>query len=266
MSRPRNARRSVNGRTYQWRDELFDSVTTILSGGFPKPALVNWAAKSVAEWAVRNQDDWRPIANKDTQAAIDLLKGSPYRERDAAADLGSHVHRAIDAYIVGRPMPEWPLPIRPSMAQFAAFLERFSPTFEASEATVYSRQWGYAGTFDFIATIDGKRVLGDVKTGKGVYGEVALQLAAYRNAEFIGGPDGAEHDVPAVDACVVLHIRPDVYELYPVDAGDEEFKTFLYVAQVRRFVNQRASAVIGAPLNPGELGGELLVSREEVTA
>ena len=64
---------------------------------------------------------------------------------------------------------------------------------EYVESAVYSVTHGYAGTLDLIATLrDGKRWLLDLKTSKGVYGDMALQQAAYRFAEYLAIDDG-EH-------------------------------------------------------------------------
>src|SRR5208282_6385084 len=50
------------------------------------------------------------------------------------------------------------------------------------EFTVVSKKYGYAGTADLLAEVDGVLTLVDWKTGKAVYKEAHLQNAAYRNA------------------------------------------------------------------------------------
>ena len=57
-------------------------VTTILSKTLPKPALVPWAAKATATFAVDNLDT---LAGLDRGAAIELAKKAPQLDRDAAA-------------------------------------------------------------------------------------------------------------------------------------------------------------------------------------
>ena len=249
MSGPRNATTTNRGRTYLWRDETFDSVTTILSGGIPKPALTNWAAKSVAEYVAANLDEVRAIASKNTAAAIDLMKGSPWRQRDAAALQGSAIHAWAEAHVLGQDPPAPPKAHKPYLDGFLRFLDEWQPAYEMSEATVYSRQYGYAGTLDAIATLDGARTLIDYKTGKGVYGEVALQLAAYRFAEFVGMPNGDEVPMTPVDGAAVLHLTPDGYVLIPVTADEVAFRFFLYAQQVRIFGESVSREVLGAPLS-----------------
>lgn len=248
MAGPRNATTTSRGRTYRWGDEVFDSVTTILSGGVPKPALTSWAAKSVAEFVAANLAEVNAIAAKDTAAAVDLMKGSPWRQRDAAAVQGSAIHAWAEAHVLGQVPKPAPAAHQPYLDGFLRFLDEWRPTYEASEATVYSRKYGYAGTLDAIAVIDGRRTLLDYKTGKGVYGEVALQLAAYRFAEFVGMPNGDEAPVPDVEATAVLHLTPEGYSLIPVAADEVAFRFFLYAQQVRIFGESVSREVLGAPL------------------
>lgn len=250
MSGPANATTTSRGRTYKWWDEEFDSVTTIIGGGMPKPALKAWGEKMVATTAVAKRDIWLPM---DDNEAIDWLKRSPFRETDKAAVQGTDLHDWAESYVLGNAVPVEDLPLiqRPYAHGFLKFLDDFKPEYEMTEATVYSRKWGFAGTLDFLARIPGIGLtLGDYKTGKGVYGEVSAQLAAYRHADFIGMPDGSEVPVPEVDGCAVLHLTPKGYELIPVEAGEVEFRYFLYAQQIRTFCNAHSRTVLGAPMVP----------------
>ena len=262
---PVNIKRTTTnkGRYYEWRaeDGKFWSVTTLVNGGLPKPVLVNWAKKYVATYAVENFTrlgallEPTPDGFVDKEGAIGWLKESPYRDRDRRGALGTLVHDAAEAYILGKPFPEWTPEMRPRMEQFVKFLEDWQPDYMDGmvEAPVYNRAERYAGTLDGICHIrssagEWRRVLIDYKTGKGVYPEVALQLAAYRHAEFIGAPDGSEIPMPQVDACVVLHI-PDEgeYQLIEVRADDEVFQAFKYVREVFRFMEETSKRVLLGP-------------------
>lgn len=263
MTAPKNATTARGGkRFYSWRNENYWSVTTILGGGLPKPALLPWGIKSVAEGAVDDRVVLRALLDKcETPgecrsgsycAACDetvrFLKGKPYAHRDRAADLGTYVHDAAEAYVLGKPFPEWPLMVRPRMEAFERFLADYTPKYEATEASVYNRTEHYAGTLDAIATIAGRKLLLDTKTGKGVYPEVGLQLAAYRHAEFIGLPDGSETAMPAVDGAAVLHLpESGGYELLEVRADQEVFTAFLYVRECFRFQEVMAKTVVLGP-------------------
>lgn len=265
MTSPRNATTSKSGtRFYSWRNEKYWSVTTILSGGLPKPALLPWGIKSVAEGAVTKRavllemlgacttpkDCAKGEFCEECIQTIKWLKSTPYAHRDKAADLGTFVHEAAEAYVLKKPFPKWPVLVAPRMQAFEQFLKDYEPAYEQTEASVYNRTEHYAGTLDAIATIAGRRLLLDTKTGKGVYPEVGLQLAAYRHAEFIGLPDGSEAPMPAVDGAAVLHLpESGGYQLLEVRADLEVFTAFLYVRECFRFQEELSKTVVLGPYN-----------------
>ena len=152
--------------------------------------------------------------------------------------------------MLGKPTPDPDPSIAGHAASFRAFLDEWMPEFEMTEATVYSRSESYAGTLDAIAVIPGLgRVLLDYKTsGSGVYPEAALQLAMYRHAEFVGLPDGSEAPMPQVDGCVVVWVRADGYDVIPVIADEQVFRSALYVREVMRWAEETSKGVIGQPM------------------
>lgn len=271
-------------RWYDWKGERFWSVTTILGGGLPKRALIYWAANQVAEFACDHVDEIKSlIADDERDAAYDLLKRSPWRKRDKAADVGTAIHEAIEAHVLGKPAPEWPLPLRPRMLAFERFLAEYEPKFVPApvvgqkvelgdgillaEAPVFNRTQHYAGTLDGVVEIGGRTLVLDVKTSaKGIYPEIGMQLAAYRNAEFVGLPDGSEQAMPATDGAVALHLPEDgTYELREIQADEETFRHFLYVREVYRFLNDIADGVIrGIVPLPGTVTEEQLQLAKEV--
>ena len=291
MSAPKASRTTSRGRLYEWRRpdlpldqevERFWSVTTIIKGGTPAPALQAWGMKAVAEFAVANYRQLGAMVGSSyrferdpkgaivgilddpdaAQSAIDWLKGAPYRERDRKADLGTAVHDQAEAYVLGKPMPEPDPSIAANVQGFRNFLEDYQPEYARldggmwlAEASVFNRPEQYAGTLDAIADVPGLgRVLIDYKTGKDIYAETALQLAAYRHAEFIGLPDGTEWPMPEVDGCAALHLSPLAgprgYALRPVIADDRVFLSFKYVRETFRWMEETSKGVIGAPLSP----------------
>lgn len=259
MSGPKQATTGRDGsRFYTWRDERFFSVTTIIGGGIPKPVLVNWAKKFTAEYAVDHIDALNTLVADDRDGAVDWLKGAAYRERDRAAELGSDVHDAVEAYALGKPFPTWSPMVKPRMDAFVAFLDKYKPVYELTEASVFNRTERYAGTLDAIATfptLGGRKFLFDVKTGgKAVYPEAAIQLSAYRYAEFVGAPDGSEQPLPDVDACAVLHI-PDgrEYQFVEVVADQTIFQAFLFAREIYRWASVTSKSVVLGALEPGQL-------------
>ncbi len=233
-------------RFYPWRGENYWSVTTIISGGLPKPALIYWSANQVAEYVCEHFDTVQKLIGDDPEGAYDFLKRTPWRKRDKAAALGTAVHEASEAHVLGKPHPKWPKEIAPRMEAYERFLTEHEVEHVASEAPVFNRTQKYAGTLDWIGLIDGVMTLLDTKTGdKGPYPEAGLQLSAYRNAEFIGLPDGSEQPMPQVERCGVLKLTDEGYELFGVRADETVFRHFLHVRENYRFMNEIGKTVIG---------------------
>ena len=164
------------------------------------------------------------------------------RTKDAAADAGTEAHKAIERHILGEPIGDLGELAQASFENFLEFEKQLEPRWEASELTVFNPTAKYAGTLDFIAEIPALGeglTLGDIKTGKGVYPEAALQLAAYRFAEFATTAHNNEKvDMPKTERAVVLHLRPDSWELVPVQADTEAFQMFLHVSNVAWFTRR----------------------------
>lgn len=234
-----------SGRFYTWKDEQFWSVTTIIGGGVPKPALIGWAAKYTAEFTAEHIEKIAQMcADGEEQDAIAMMKNSRNVYTNNKADLGSRVHAAVEALVLEqdfKPSSD----VVPYMRGFSAWMEDYKPEFEMVEASVFNRERRYAGTLDAIATIADQMTLIDYKSG-GVYPEVALQLAAYRNAEFIGVGE-EELPMPTTEGGAVLHLLPDAYEWIPVRCDGDVFRTFLYAREIHRWQNEDSKSVLGAP-------------------
>ena len=273
MAEPRNATTRGGQRFYTWRDENYYSATTMINGGLPKPALINWAKKFTAIYAVEHLPALTALVEDDPDGAIDWLKNAAWRDRDKKAELGTYLHEAVEAYVLGKPFPEWKPEARAKMEQFERFLADFQPVFEMTEASVYNRTHRYAGTLDAIIMLGHEvprtSLILDMKSGKDIYPEVALQLAMYRHAEFIGLPDGSEQPMPKVDGACALHLADHDYKLVDVDAGEEVFRYAMHVREVYRWKLEVEKHVLRGPLritNDGvaEMGQMLLGAEKEV--
>lgn len=220
---------SVPGRGRMYRHpetgELYPSITNIIDV-LAKPWLGGWAAKMVAGAAWDSRDALMKIEDRDE--AVAMLKGAPYRSRGKKADLGTAVHAVAEASARDEKWPEIPPEAEPYVEGFLSFVQDFAPSWRVLEGTVYNVEHGYAGTFDMLAEIDGLLVLGDYKTGANVYDEVAMQLAAGRYAESLWDPvTGDLSPMPAIAGCIAIHLQPNKYAVYTVNAGAEAFEAFL---------------------------------------
>src|SRR6266516_4177237 len=157
MTTPALARAASQGhRVYTWAGQSYPSVTAVLSGGIPKPALSRWAANQAAAYAVANLDR---LATLPCEQAVTEVKRAPWQARNHAADLGDLVHAAIEAHVTGQACP--PVPdqhaeqVLALLDGFARFEHDHQPTWLAAEQTVFSDTHGYAGTFDLLGRLDG---------------------------------------------------------------------------------------------------------------
>lgn len=257
-----------------YRDKVtgdkFRRVTTILSQGSTKgDVLALWAANLVAETAFNNLPalvtaSLRPERRTEM---YDWLRRAPLRKKDERADIGSAVHRIIEAHVLGQPLPaelvEDP-EMAPYLDNFLRFVEEWQVTFEASEMVVGNRTHGYAGTLDYLLRSPliaaelgvpaNTALMGDTKTGgeldvKGVYPEAALQMSAYRKAEVAWLRDGSTVAMPETHSTgVVLHLRPEGYRLIPVVCDDQVFAAFRIVQQAADWVSGLSKQVVGTAL------------------
>lgn len=237
------------GRTYVWEGQSFPSVTTIIGGGVPKPALVPWAIREVATAAVEMTENGQlqALVKRSREGALKVLKGAPYDKRDAGANLGTAVHDAAEAHVLGETRV-WTPEVAPFIAQYEAFLRDHKPEYLAAECTVFSRSHGYAGTLDGIVRFGEMTYVLDYKTAlSGVWPEVALQLSAYSHADFIGLPDGSEAPVPVIHGALALHLRPESYEVILVRCDDEIFRYFLAAKEVWTWQTAVSKSAIGRP-------------------
>lgn len=205
-------------------------VTTILNDGVPKPALVAWAGNTTAEYAV---DHWDELADLKPSERLKLLKGIRYEQRDAAANRGTEVHALAERLVLGEEV-DVPDELAGHVESYVRFLDEWRPEPVLTEVVVVNYTIGFAGTLDTVVDMAGQRWLLDLKTSRGVYGETALQCAAYANAEFYVDADGNEQPMLAVDRTAVLHVRSDGYDLRPLYDQPQAFLQFRYAAAVAR--------------------------------
>lgn len=211
-------------------------VTTLIGKGLPKPAIPYWAAKTVAEWVADNPDLTEDLKRMGGRGpAVAFLKEIPWQKRDEAAIRGTDVHKLGERLIHGEEV-DVPEHLAPRVAGYVEWLDARQPEPLLTEAACASRQWQYAGTFDLLAHMDGQTWLLDLKTSSGVYGDMALQLAAYAHAEFYLDVDGAEQPMPTVDRLGIVHITEYGTTLHEVPAEHNEaaWKDFLHVSWVGR--------------------------------
>jgi hypothetical protein len=246
-------RRKDTARGHHYTDATgarVPGVTTILGDGLPKAALINWAANATADAAVNR---WDELAALPPAARLKELQGARYAEKDKAAKRGTEVHGFAEQLALGKSV-QVPDELAGHVEAYARFLDEFAVKPVYVEFSVASYRYGYAGTGDLIADITTggvtRRLLMDIKTNRsGIFGETALQLAAYRFADVLLPAAGGEEPMPPVDGCAAIHVRGDGYSLIPVTAEPEQHRTFLYAQQIAQW-SKHDRDLIGAAVVP----------------
>jgi len=223
-------------------------VTTLIGDGVPKPALINWAANTTAEAAI---DRWDELTDMKPAARLKLLQGVRYAEKDKAAKRGTQVHHAAEKLLAGEEV-QVPEEIAGHVEAYSRFLYDFQIQPVHVEFSCISYRWGYAGTADLCAYATlpdhGRKLLiWDLKTSRsGIFGETALQLAAYRYADkwLI---DGQEIDPLECDFAAGIHVRSDGYDVVPVEADELQHKAFLFAMKVAEW-SKASRDLIGGPV------------------
>lgn len=267
-------------------DRRFWSVTTLIDV-LGSEGLIWWAAKETAKAAVHKRSTWLSIEESSgSLEAIDWLakaRFTPPKGERKSSELGSDVHAAAEEYALTGVKPSVARDVQPFLDRFDEWLSEWQPRYLATEASVFSPRYGYAGTLDAILEVDDPqtgesiRLIIDYKTsregfdGRGrpktPFPEVALQLAAYRYAELAAVArvrrweerrrryyllnDWEKENavpVPEVKGAGCIHITPDHCDLFPVRADLEVFDSFLAVMDAARFVLQLGNTVIGSPM------------------
>lgn len=195
------------------------SVTTLL-GQLDKPALKRWAAQTAADFAA---DHWDELAALTPTARAKQIAAAPWQDRDRAAASGTAIHAMAEQMLAGQAV-EVPAELVGKVEAVARWLERNDVAGALSEARVWSEPdddmglVGYAGTADLMAThARYGRLLLDWKTGKGVWPEMAVQLAGYADADWVV-VDGDDMRLGPIDTWAIAHVTPAGLDLHVVDA------------------------------------------------
>lgn len=191
---------------------VLPSVTTILKVMGKGPALINWAANLERELAKEKSYELYEMAyaqiveeknfSKMTKlqwfSNLESFMGKTKahaQELKNAADIGSMAHAAVEWSLkveLGQKRLKMPECTGKALIAFEKWQEwrnsvKLKPIL--IEQTVFDSFYGYAGTMDLLAEVDGKVALLDWKTSKSVWPEMFLQNAAYRSAsESMGHP------------------------------------------------------------------------------
>ncbi len=246
--------------------DFIPGVTSTIDN-LPKPFLKAWGQKLVAQEAVAKYEALGNLRAAGDDIAVDWLKKAPNRFTAHAAKVGKISHGYFEELGLGNPVDtsKEEDDVKVMVDHFKHYLDTMQPKFLLLEEGVYSDVHDYAGTFDAVAEYNNPDLIihdsfgnemplvgvawQDNKTTRsGVHPEVGLQLAAYRHAPWIIREDGSLAKNRPGDFALVLHVRPEGWELVPVEAGQEELDVFLHLRAITDYTRDHQQKIIHAPV------------------
>ena len=169
----RGARYTVNGLKKK-------GVTTIISEGFGKGALMWWSENCVYE-AIKQlmKHNKKPV--DEIQQFEDDLKYRVKQIKEDAMHIGTNMHSLAEDYILGKEV------INPNSEPLKTMFEKFKKFWDSkkikvigTEKTFYSKEIDCCGTLDALVKYKGKIGILDFKTSKDFYPDMPIQIHTYR--------------------------------------------------------------------------------------
>lgn len=208
-----------NGHIYTVDGERLPSVTKILQiiGAAKMNALMIWARREALKLAeselFKAIEDKRALTYENVSEMLKACDRQPDKIKEASADLGTRVHEAIDAYILGKePVLDEESTI--GFTNFLNWLNMHGLELVSGDIPVASKRLGYGGRLDALGlNKKGEIIVLDWKTSNALREEYPLQVAAYAHAfkEMYG--------LPIAGATVVRFDKtdPNVFEAKEID-------------------------------------------------
>lgn len=210
---------------------LVPSVTNVI-GILEKPHLYDWYARKATEAALDVSFQHPGLITQRPSGARKWLSGAARRHMEEAADLGNRVHALCEQRALGLDTAPLADDERPYLEAWEAFARDLKPEYLHVESTAFGvvsedvMSLGYAGTADFIAKVGPYVVIGDLKTGRSIHTEAALQLNALAHATEIVSGDDEVSAAPVPDMGLVVHLTPKGYALRVVPIGSDSMRLF----------------------------------------
>ena len=233
---------------YYWNDKQMTGVTTIIGVIGKGDGLIQWAANE----AVNYIDERMPkilsenndvVSVGDVEEILKTARTAWKTTRDEAAMWGIITHKGVEEWIATGKIPDkitvkneeviLGTDHKDKIEKFVKWATDNKVKFTESEKKMYDQEMFVAGTADFVCEIDGRKYIGDLKTGKSIYYEAFVQCAAYRHLlESMGEKD--------FNGSIIVHL-PQKGELETHERFDHEtdlavFKAALLIYRTKQSI------------------------------
>ena len=186
---------------YTYNGNKVKSVTGIL-GTISKPFLVPWAAKVTTEKLAELIKPGVAYDEIQIKQMLDEAKRAHYNTKVSAGDIGTLVHNHIEK-IVKNEHPGTLVHQEAANAvnRFMEWARVNQVEFLLSEQVVFSKKYNFCGTLDFVCRMNGKLMLGDIKTSNQIsHIEYGAQMVAYKIARC------EEFSDESYDGCILVRV------------------------------------------------------------
>jgi len=244
-------------RFYTWQQKDYPSVTSIRRLiGMPF-TLHQWVLSRIIDRAVEQHDTITTMLEREakprerkrnenvTKEVRKFLRAAATEERDLAGDRGTRAHDAIASGLVPE---DCAADIRGFVFQFRDFITTTGATVLWSERQIFNLRYGYAGTADLLIQFpNGRVVILDLKTSRGIYLDHAVQIIAYAMGEFVGENDrvdaGATKQLLSATGMAILHLYETEWEYVEVKADASLFAGFVGSLAFARFLHDNDNSI-----------------------
>lgn len=175
-----------------------------------KPALIQWAANETAKHVLANLKEGATQA--DIERVCDEATKKHVRIKEDAGQVGTNVHELAHKLFNGKPIA---VPEDKATKNGLVALQDWIGANDVrpieTERVAFSKSAFFAGTFDLLASVNGKLSLVDLKTSTGVYDDHKIQLGGYRFAW------EEEHEGEKIEQLIILHLSKKTGKMRPYE-------------------------------------------------
>ncbi|MFH1052778.1 MAG: PD-(D/E)XK nuclease family protein [bacterium] len=202
------------------------SVTSITGIIDKSRALIPWAVNTDIGF-IRQYLEEKSGQQFTVEELIPVLEEAQNHhnvKKDEAASIGSQVHEFAEnfgqAKINGTEIPDLSsIEDERVLNGINGFLDWYNSNnvkFIEAERLVYSKEHEFVGILDAIVEIDGKLVLLDYKTSKGIYTDMYYQISAYQLAY-------EEETGKSFDKAMILHFNKETGDFATKEFSKEDY-------------------------------------------
>lgn len=175
---------------YKLNGKRMTGCTTVL-GVINKPALIGWASNMAVDYILDHSSSeslevtGMYLVSKEV---LELARKAHQRKKEERGVSGTNTHALVERYIKECISQHQGVPFKTNITDYAPIkkfivwaLSHESCVFLISEKVMHHPEWFVGGTADFVAIINGQKLIGDLKTQKKIWDRVPfIQMSCYR--------------------------------------------------------------------------------------